>query len=741
MQSDHHTDYHPEAMGGFVRHWKDRSTSPANASSCVCSMSCNVQDTSALYLMSMSSIKRLIIVLVLIFIPGGVSGQLESCDKAYECVGQSRPTDPTVNFRSYGYKATSGGSTDITIDWFNQTSPWIRCSGSFGCANIAYIKMSARSSSNPLLSCEGVFACSNTTINFTGNINVCCYGSNSCYGVTLNSLSHTMWCSGDRSCANAEVHSNGQIKAHGSYALYNATIHSAIDELLVYLYGSNAGFGASIFCHLGHSCEIYCYATGCNMLYISCEGVCDVQMNSMDTVHPITCDPSGCNSPYNIPDKWASYYAKDLLYDSSALAKSINDACEIESSLDDFQSPASTVLIEGNVCCRGSNACEGLDIESPTSVECSGSWSCHSSTSIFAYDELFCSATYGCYNAMISSMNDVYCLGMSACAKTDIQSAHYLYCAGYHSCKEAIIEDVGYIYFSGYMSGYGASIHCSGEGWVPNIICEGYDSCRYITSVTNCDGFTASCDHDTGCPPGYTLTPTTLVLAPTSLPSFSSLTPTQEPTCMDFHSTGDEINVMVLVNNITFTHFASSAELIDGSNVATFSSQSIYLNSTLSELHCSGLVSCFQSNIYCASGQTHCNVRCNGTLSCIEAIIHANNTQNAHIICDGEDTCKNVQIYTQNVTAVTVDCVSSSSCTAMHISLHNNTESIISCYLTNSCDDMNIFTTNYNDTQLHLYEYSENIVYDNGYGLEGIHCGTETQYVRYETSLTDTDIR
>eukprot|EP01083_Nonionella_stella_P084239 233148_1 len=326
MQPDHHADYHPKALDGLARHSKDHrgtldvydtahSTPPTNVSSrvrsmishvlslytslyapfCDCvsyrSISGNVPDINALYVASVLSIKRLLIVLVFIFITSkrpkrvpfnivimmivsGVSCASESCDTAYECVGQSRPIDPTVDFLSYGYKANSGGSTDITIDWINQTSSFVNCRGSFSCANIGYIKAAARSStsSKPKLICEGVFGCSNTTINFTGNINVECGGSNSCYGVTFNSVSqshvsNTMSCSGDRSCANAELHTNGAIQAFGSYALYNATIHSTVDGVDVFLYGSNAGFGARIFCHLGHSCAVDCYATGCNMLY------------------------------------------------------------------------------------------------------------------------------------------------------------------------------------------------------------------------------------------------------------------------------------------------------------------------------------------------------------------------------------------------------------------------------------------------------------------------------------------
>eukprot|EP01083_Nonionella_stella_P259461 885853_1 len=247
-----------------------------------------------------------------------VFGGSEYCNTAYECVGQSRPINATYTLISGGYKANSGATTDITVDWNTETKD-VRCSASFSCANIGSITGSARSSSR--LFCEGAFSCSNTIVNLTGNIARNCGGSNSCNGVTFNSLNSSsgtqgwMSCQGDRSCANAEFHNHHEISALGSYALYNATIHSTADGFKVKLYAPNAGFGARIFCYLGHSCTIDCYVTGCHMLYIDCVGNCDIQVNSKDTVRPIT--------DYSLFD--ASQL--NILYDSSALEQSNDDAC------------------------------------------------------------------------------------------------------------------------------------------------------------------------------------------------------------------------------------------------------------------------------------------------------------------------------------------------------------------------------------------------------------------------------
>eukprot|EP01083_Nonionella_stella_P083262 230170_1 len=147
--------------------------------------------------------KRLSFYTVILMMVSGVLGD-EYCDTSYECVKQSRPINRTDSLKSSGYKANSGGATDITIKW--DSTKYIRCDGSFSCANIGYIKGSNTyayySSYSPYLYCRGVFGCSNTSVNLTGNIQRLCYGSNSCYGATFHSYSETasIDCYGDRSC-------------------------------------------------------------------------------------------------------------------------------------------------------------------------------------------------------------------------------------------------------------------------------------------------------------------------------------------------------------------------------------------------------------------------------------------------------------------------------------------------------------------------------------------------------------
>eukprot|EP01083_Nonionella_stella_P160527 524952_1 len=463
--------------------------------------------------------KRISFNTVILMMVSGVFGY-EYCNTAYECVGQSRPINRADSLTSGGYKTNSGGATDITIEW-DTYRQYIQCDGSFSCANIGiigYIKGSLPyPSASSRLHCDGVFGCSNTSVNLTGNIQRRCYGSNSCYGVTFHSYGEMalISCNGDRSCANTDIHSHNEIRARGSYALYNATIHSTADGLEVYLYGSNAGFGAKIFCHLGHSCTIYCYATGCNMLYVDCVGNCSIQSNSVDTVLPIT--------EYSLFDE----SQLNILYDSSALAKSNDADCLL--MFDGYAENRYANISGTNVCCRGSGSCEGSTIYSTTSVVCSGVSSCRSSDNITANDAIFCSASYGCKSSNLYSLNDVYCLGDEACYRTTI-TARNLYCSGSKSCQDSTILNTETIYFSGYKSGEGAVINCTGIAFC-NIICDGYLSCGLISSI-HCNECTVSCDRDTGCPPGYTYAPTSdPTPSPTSHPThIPTMIPTDNPT-------------------------------------------------------------------------------------------------------------------------------------------------------------------------------------------------------------------
>eukprot|EP01083_Nonionella_stella_P011375 32328_1 len=125
--------------------------------------------------------------------------------------------------------------------------------------------------------------------------------------------------------------------------------------------------------------------------------------------------------------------------------------------------------------------------------------------------------------------------------------------------------------------------------------------------------------------------PTLASLQPTSTPS---LLPTVSPTaCLDLddnYNTNDgvnDLNIHEIAKSIDFVANSSSSMIIDGTAAAAFTTQTIYLNQTTPQLVCTWIVTCFQSNIFCSSDQTYCNILCNGYLSCSEATIHAKDIQ------------------------------------------------------------------------------------------------------------------
>eukprot|EP01083_Nonionella_stella_P015982 44691_1 len=238
-----------------------------------------------------------------------------------------------------------------------------------------------------------------------------------------------------------------------------------------------------------------------------------------------------------------------------------------------------------------------------------------------------------------------------------------------------------------------------------------------------------------------TLTPSG---SPTSAPS---LAPTTSPTsCVDLdgtYNTNDglnDLNLNEIAKTVDFAANTSSFMIIDATAVAAFATRTIYLNQTRPQLVCTGIVACFQSNIFCSLDQAHCNILCDGYLSCSEATIHANDIQNVHVICSGELSCSELTLSVQNITlATTIDCVKSSSCDSLAVSFIDNGQSQITCYLSNACNGLHIYTTDHFHTRLVLYSYSQDIIFDNGYGLDmprnNIDCKLNHRFIRYDSTL------
>eukprot|EP01084_Bolivina_argentea_P248803 416262_1 len=122
---------------------------------------------------------------------------------------------------------------------------------------------------------------------------------------------------------------------------------------------------------------------------------------------------------------------------------------------------------------------------------------------------------------------------------------------------------------------------------------------------------------------------------------------------------------------------------------------------------------------------------------------------NITVICSAIDSCVGMNINATDFDVFNLYCVESGSCQDVNVNLvpiddrnhGNGNDGIINCISANSCDNLEIITTS-NKTQLIMYEYSENIIFDNSIGYlteeQNIICNND-RYIRYAASINQTE--
>ena len=202
--------------------------------------------------------------------------------------------------------------------------------------------------------------------------------------------------------------------------------------------------------------------------------------------------------------------------------------------------------------------------------------------------------------------------------------------------------------------------------------------------------------------------------------------------------------------------------------------------------NCTSSAACFQSIVHCRS-PVGCHFVCKANFACSKMTIYANtdvpfnesttttttlvpqNTTAApsksldptleptlspigqfetelHIECY-QDSCEEMKIYAGYVSSVHIHCYGDEACSGMqanfqNITSENNTETSISCYTQNACPGLHIKADG-RLTQLHMYNYSENIILDNGYGWsfddDTITCDLDSKYIKYDFGYSTDD--
>ena len=126
-------------------------------------------------------------------------------------------------------------------------------------------------------------------------------------------------------------------------------------------------------------------------------------------------------------------------------------------------------------------------------------------------------------------------------------------------------------------------------------------------------------------------------------------------------------------------------------------------------------------------------IDCVDTFSCFASKFESTSNSKIIIICRKKDSCSQMSITTTNFSSFKLYCHESSSCDDISINLEiheNYTEyhGSVTCIQPNSCDAAHV-TTNSEYTQLVMYEYSEEIKFDNGIGylfdIQNIICNND----------------
>eukprot|EP01084_Bolivina_argentea_P041276 76161_1 len=279
-------------------------------------------------------------------------------------------------------------------------------------------------------------------------------------------------------------------------------------------------------------------------------------------------------------------------------------------------------------------------------------------------------------------------------------------------------------------------------------------------------GLSNECDNSpspTSSPTGITGTPTSTpsaapTAAPSQAPSFNpSMAPTSPPTaspfsvCTDFKENSNDGNnetrfdhdVILNLDNYygVFTEFTSGGSTIDctGSDC---------------KVQCVDKALCLDTIFDVTNvGNESIVIYCEGSYSCatssviFDSVVSSENIRpNISVICVDKHACNDMDISVHAFTSFNLYCIGSLSCNHVNITIdvdngyYRENDGIISCVNPNSCDELYIVSTS-NQTQLIMYEYSQDVTLNNGVGYlyddQNIICNND-RYIRIETSQTIT---
>eukprot|EP01083_Nonionella_stella_P108312 314881_1 len=236
--------------------------------------------------------------------------------------------------------------------------------------------------------------------------------------------------------------------------------------------------------------------------------------------------------------------------------------------------------------------------------------------------------------------------------------------------------------------------------------------------------------------PNPTKRPTQPSNHPTEIPTIATTLPTFAPTssCVDY-------------KNETSDDGHDEMRPFNAQHVTTIDNY----NCTGSDcvIQCNQSASCLETDIQINIQSKTSLLLCHDAYSCASASIktQSGSMANISVVCIGQYSCINMDIQLANISSFNLYCLRYKSCLDVSISIDSNNndtrhnDGIISCVSLHSCDHL-VIATNSNQTQLVMYQHSEDVTLSNGagyfYDYDNIICSND-RFVRYETDMVPTE--
>lgn len=395
------------------------------------------------------------------------------CDDAYQCVNS------TIKYLSVYcdgfYSCTKSTLRASLLDLY--------CQGAYSCNQAKNLTSGSGSS----VYCEAAASCAMIK-HFESGATVWCDGANACMN------SNIMWttpanlrCGGEYSCANSNITVTNFLVLYASYSGVNAQIHSgsnynrvntitgdSIDknesnynyDILVWLYGFQAGFNASIYCHNQDNCTFLCYGNACEHTNILCDDInrCTVYCHGNERLCP------------QINNYSRSSTSTSLISTLSDVDLNINDSSLL--LIPKLEQICTSLMTNNNtnnhtISCHDYGQCGYQYRNNVNILCCTATYSCYRNRIGFGvdgddetlianindnYNVAICMASFSCrYSRFIfdndtsiySKAGQVFCYGYSSCSRNLISHADKVYCGGDTSCSEAVLNNNSLVVCSG----------------------------------------------------------------------------------------------------------------------------------------------------------------------------------------------------------------------------------------------------------------------------------------------------